>query len=303
MLQCNRFCLGLQEVTDLVEKVTLATELVRRELKQTPAQVTVTIECTPEATQELQAPQPVTGSLTMHQAVPLSQGVPKQGTHVLHGQQQQQQQGTPSEHLAQEPIQIADAAQVAQQQPGGLPSRETPQHQLILVQLVSDNYHDVMTETLQEVESDLKLCWQLLQQCRESFSCLVSFYGENAQAFANDGVFWSDVTTFVDRFTACQKQLRKQIQVKCGPILHLEKNQCCPHRRHVAFDASIITAHTSSTFCLPRSHTAQTLILLRTNSSVVGSVTLLPLNKAKTVTACTTYAETRTDVIGVIFTP
>ena len=70
-------------------------------------------------------------------------------------------------------------------------------------------------QTMLGVESDLKLCRQLLQQCKESFSGLVSYYGENAQAFANDAVFWSDVTTFVDRFTACQKLLRKQMQVTC----------------------------------------------------------------------------------------
>lgn len=208
-------------MTDLVDRVSLAIDLVRGELKQTPAHVTVTMVCAPEATQEPQAPQHFMGSLAMHQEGPHLQGLPKEETHVLHGQQQQQGQ---SGEQSQEPKQIADMPpQLAQKQSGGSPSRETSPHKLVLVQLVSDNYHGVMTQTLQEVEADLKLCWQLLQQCRESFSCLVSFYGENAQAFANDGVFWSDVTTFVDRFTACQKQLRKQLQVSCSPIFYLEK--------------------------------------------------------------------------------
>ena len=78
---------------------------------------------------------------------------------------------------------------------------------------MSDNYLDVMSHTLQDLEQQLKLARQLLGECKESFSCLVAFYGENAQAFANDAVFWSDVVAFVEKFTACQQQLCKLTQV------------------------------------------------------------------------------------------
>ena len=212
-------------------------DLVRAELKRAPGQVAVTITCPPDAAQCQEAPRDVVDGKPMQQQGCLM-GVPKQGASSLHGQQQQGQgvdqspgpkQGAnvtrqhrgQAGQQSQGPRQGGDSPQ---QQHGNKkrqcgqeeasPSRN-PQHKLVLVELASDNYQDIMTKTVYEVESDLKLCRQLLQQCKESFSCLVSFYGENAQAFSNDSVFWSDVTTFVDRFTACQKQLRKQLQVHC----------------------------------------------------------------------------------------
>ena len=231
-LWCNSACLCLQEVTDLVDKVSLAIDLVRSELKRAPAQVTVTIACFPEPPQCRRAPQHVVDSAQQGQHF---QGIPTQGGSLLQQQGQgveqspgpkegtrltQQQQGQAGQQL----LRPNQGENVPQQQHGEQEQQRGQEeaspgmeswHKLVLVELVSDNYQDVMTETVHEVESDLKLCRQLLQQCKESFSCLVSFYGENAQAFATDAVFWSDVTVFVDRFTACQKQLRKQIQVHC----------------------------------------------------------------------------------------
>ena len=171
--------LCLQEVADMVDKVSLAMDLVRTELKCPSARVTVT--------------------LTIASAANTAQ------------LQQASQQATNAQAMS-----LQDQQQADQQQQHGQ-KQDLQAHQddqkLVMVELLSDNYQDVMTQTVHEVDSDLTLCRQLLQQCQESFSCLVSFYGENVQAFANDAVFWSDVTTFVNRFTACQKQLRKQMQV------------------------------------------------------------------------------------------
>ena len=178
--RCKEVHPCLQEVADMVDKVSLAVDLVRTELKRASTRVTVTltIASPASAAQLQQASQQATDS----QPMLLQSQQP-------HGQQQQQH------------------AQV----------HDTQSHQhhqkVVMVELLSDNYQDVMTKTVHEVDSDLKLCRQLLQHCQQSFSCLVSFYGENVQAFASDAVFWSDVTTFVDRLTACQKQLRKQMQV------------------------------------------------------------------------------------------
>lgn len=234
--RCIRACSCLQEVTESVDKVSLAMDLVKSELKRAPARVTVITACCPENAHYQQAPQHVVDTAPMqgHQLP----GVPNQEASLLYGRQQQSQGVEQSSEAEQGPNKTQQQqGQAGQQFQGpkprqGLPQQQyvkqkqrrgqeearpgrDPQHKLVLVELVSDNYHDVMTETVCEVDSDLKLCHQLLQQCKESFSCLVSFYGENAHAFANDAVFWSDVTTFVDRFTACQKQLRKQIQVQC----------------------------------------------------------------------------------------
>ena len=230
----------MQEVTDLVDKVSLAMDLVKSELKHIPARVTVTLVCSPEAAQCQHAG--VGAAPTQQQGHQL-QGAQKQAGTWPHGQQQQGQgvELSSGPKLTQQPQQQGQAGRQGPKQGGQLqqqqletqkqqhgqarasPSRDL-QHRLVQVELLSDNYQDVMMETVHEVESDLALCRQLLQQCKESFSCLVSFYGENAQAFANDAVFWSDVTTFVDRFTACQKQLRKQIQVHCCLIFYLNKH-------------------------------------------------------------------------------
>lgn len=178
-----------------MDKASLAMDLVRSELKRSAARVTVTIECQQlHFTQQQQAPQDDNDSPNSFNLAP---------------PRVQESQILTQEHGAELPYQPQQF-----RQGGGSPSRELQQHRLVRVELVSDNYHDVMTQTMLGVESDLKLCRQLLQQCKDSFSSLVSYYGENAQAFANDAVFWSDVTTFVDSFTACQKQLRKQMQVR-----------------------------------------------------------------------------------------
>ena len=92
-------------------------------------------------------------------------------------------------------------------------SSQASQHP-VSVRLLSDNYHDVMSQTARQVESELQQSRQLLGQCKESFSSLVSFFGENAQALTSDTAFWSDIVVFVEKLTACQRQLRKQMQVR-----------------------------------------------------------------------------------------
>lgn len=137
-------------------------------------------------------------------------------------QEQQQQHQDVGEHtLEQQQQQVQLSGQLQHQQheqghklSGGQRCNTRPSKESVFVELLSDNYQDVMSQTVREVDAGLKLARQLLRQCKASFSCLVSFYGENAQAFANDAVFWSDIIMFVERFTACQKQLRKQMQVR-----------------------------------------------------------------------------------------
>ena len=98
---------------------------------------------------------------------------------------------------------------------------QQPSGPALSVGLLSDNFYDVMSATVKEVESELQLARQLLEQCRESFNSLVSFFGENAQSLANDAVFWSDIIPFVQKFTACQRTLRKQTQVSVQQDLRL----------------------------------------------------------------------------------
>ncbi|KAK9830554.1 hypothetical protein WJX72_012430 [[Myrmecia] bisecta] len=82
----------------------------------------------------------------------------------------------------------------------------------VSVQLQSDNYHDIMCETLQEVEGEVEQLQAVQKQCRESFAGLVAFFGENVNALASDADFWPDVQAFVERFSACQRQIFHQIQ-------------------------------------------------------------------------------------------
>lgn len=76
---------------------------------------------------------------------------------------------------------------------------------------------------LQEGEAQLKALRRLQRQAQDSFAHLVSFFGENPQALASDADFWSEVSLFVQRFSSCQRQLRKQKLVSCPalwPRLH-----------------------------------------------------------------------------------
>ena len=68
---------------------------------------------------------------------------------------------------------------------------------------------------LQEGEAQLKALQRLQRQAQDSFAHLVSFFGENPQALASDADFWSEVALFVQRFSGCQRQLRKQKLVSC----------------------------------------------------------------------------------------
>jgi len=175
----------LQEVTDIIDKVAVAMDLVRTELKRCTARVTVTLTVSSYAQQEKDG----------HDHC--QQAQPDQNQSALSSDQPHDQQD-----FTQDELDDRQSSHMFEQQ----------QH-VVFVDLLSDNYRDVMSQTVREVDKELKLARQLLRQCKESFNCLVSFYGENAQAFANDAVFWSDVIVFVEKFTACQRHLRKQIQV------------------------------------------------------------------------------------------
>ena len=70
--------------------------------------------------------------------------------------------------------------------------------------------HLFSTICLQEGEAQLKALRRLQRQAQHSFAHLVSFFGENPQALASDADFWTEVSLFVQRFSGCQRQLRKQ---------------------------------------------------------------------------------------------
>ena len=72
---------------------------------------------------------------------------------------------------------------------------------------------------LQEGESQLKALRRLQRQAQDSFAHLVSFFGENPQALASDADFWSEVSLFVQRFSGCQRELRKQKLVSHPALL------------------------------------------------------------------------------------
>lgn len=88
-----------------------------------------------------------------------------------------------------------------------------------------------VSASLQMAEEELKTVRQQLRQCKQSFDSLVKFFGENPGALANDAVFWVDVISFVNRFTACQREVFMQAQVKLNSALSndnvgLHRN-CC----------------------------------------------------------------------------
>ncbi len=220
-----------QEVTDMIDKTSVAMDLVRSELKRSTATVKVSLTVPPcvqtggvECEQKcgLSPKSSVSPDSSNKQAQSPSQ----EASLVADQQQQQQQQHQHQQHtkLSKSEEEQAIACQqhtpdVESQQkcycscsPGRLNHDEDSRKE-VLVELLSDNYQDVMIQTVREVDKELKLARQLLGQCKESFSSLVSFYGENVQAFANDAVFWSDVVAFVQKFTACQRALCKQMQV------------------------------------------------------------------------------------------
>ncbi|KAL0049978.1 hypothetical protein WJX82_001917 [Trebouxia sp. C0006] len=186
---------SVQEVTDMIDKTSVAMDLVRSELKRSTVTVKVSLTVSPcvqtgsvECEQKCGlSPKP---SVSPDSSNKRAQSPSQEASLVADQQQQQQQQQTKSSRL----------------------NHDEDSRTEVLVELLSDNYQDVMSQTVREVDKELKLARQLLGQCKESFSSLVSFYGENAQAFANDAVFWSDVVAFVQKFTACQRALRKQMQ-------------------------------------------------------------------------------------------
>ena len=216
----------LQEVTDMIDKTSVAMDLVRSELKRSTVTVKVSLTVSPCVQ---------TGSVECEQKCGLSPKPsvspdssnkraqsPSQEASLVADQQQQQQQQQTKSSMSEEKQEMAcqqhtpnaesQQGQYCGCSPGRLNHDEDSRTE-VLVELLSDNYQDVMSQTVREVDKELKLARQLLGQCKESFSSLVSFYGENAHAFANDAVFWSDVVAFVQKFTACQRALRKQMQV------------------------------------------------------------------------------------------
>ena len=152
---------ALQEVADMLDRVSAALELVKTELQHSAATVSVTLKVASAA------------------------------------MQLQQQQETQPPTQTQSCCSSSQASQC-----------------WVSVSLLSDNYHDVMSQTASQVESELQLTRQLLGQCKESFSSLVSFFGENAQALTSDAAFWSDIIIFVEKLTAGQRQLHKQLQAR-----------------------------------------------------------------------------------------
>ncbi|KAA6421764.1 MAG: formin domain containing, partial [Trebouxia sp. A1-2] len=224
---------SVQEVTDMIDKTSVAMDLVRSELKRSTATVKVSLTVSPCVQQ---------GSIDFEQKSGLSPKSsvspgssnkqaqsPAQEALLVAPQQHQQHHDTKSNRSeeqqnmsrSEEEQEIACQQHTpdAESQRGlccscspGRQKQDEDSHKEVLVELLSDNYQDVMSQTVREVDKELKLARQLLGHCKESFSSLVSFYGENAQAFANDAVFWSDVVAFVQKFTACQRALRKQMQ-------------------------------------------------------------------------------------------
>ena len=72
---------------------------------------------------------------------------------------------------------------------------------------------NVVVLCLQEASIQVKSVRQLLGQCKDSFNGLVKFFGDNPQALANDAAYWADIITFVNRFTTCQREVMKRLQV------------------------------------------------------------------------------------------
>ena len=224
----------------MIDKVSVAIELVRSEVKRSKPQVTVSLtvaSCVQSDNTDQQLVTSCSSSVNTVHSLQQSNNSDHQKPHAdsfdSHQQikQQQQQQADTSSNECEQRTKASCQQQTSadhphkeqQKQPANrLPGTDQSSgdlcRQVVLVELVSDNYKDVMSQTVREVDKELKLARQLLGCCKESFHCLVSFYGENAQAFANDAVFWSDVVSFVESFTACQRQLRKQMQV-CMPVL------------------------------------------------------------------------------------
>lgn len=234
----------------MIDKVSVAIELVRSEVKRSKPQVTVSLtvaSCVQSDNTDQQLVTSCSSSVNTAHSLQQSNNSDHQNPHAdscdSHQQitqQQQQEADTRSAESEQKKRKkascqqqiCADHPQKDQQKqqathlPGTDQSCGDVCRQVVMVKLVSDNYKDVMSQTVREVDKELKLARQLLGQCKESFHCLVSFYGENTQAFANDAVFWSDVVSFVEGFTACQRQLCKQMQVCLLVLLH--SAQCHP---------------------------------------------------------------------------
>ena len=221
----------------MIDKISVAIDLVRSELKRSTATVKVSLTVPPYVQTGSVGCQQSSVSSTKSSVSPDGSNKqaqsPAQEASPVAKQQQQQTKSSRSEEeqntsRCEEEQEIAyqqvppDAESQQEHYCSCSPGRQTQDEDSrkeVLVELVSDNYQDVMSQTVWEVDKELKLARQLLGQCQESFSSLVSFYGENAQAFANDAVFWSDVVAFVQKFTACQRALRKQMQVWPSTVL------------------------------------------------------------------------------------
>ena len=231
----------------MIDKVSVALELVRSEVKRSKPQVTVSLTVASCVQSDNKDQQLVTSCLSsvntvdsLHQSNNSDHQKPHVDNFDSHQQlKHQQQQADTSSNEYEQRTKASCQQQASADHPHKEQQKQQVNHlpgidqssgdlcrQVVLVELVSDNYQDVMSQTVREVDKELKLARQLLGRCKESFHCLVSFYGENAQAFANDAIFWSDVVSFVESFTACQRQLRKQMQVCLLVLLH--SAQCHP---------------------------------------------------------------------------
>ena len=217
----------------MIDKTSVAMDLVRSELKRSTATVKVSLtvpSCVQSGSVDGQQKSGLSpkSSVSPNSSNKQAQSPDQEAPLVANQQQQQHDTKSSTSGGEQKTTRSEEEHEIACQQythdaepqqgqycscsPGRLNHDEDSRKE-VQVELLSDNYQDVMSQTIREVDKELKLARQLLGQCKESFSSLVSFYGENAQAFANDAVFWSDVVAFVQKFTACQRALRKQLQV------------------------------------------------------------------------------------------
>ncbi|KAL0027450.1 hypothetical protein WJX77_001937 [Trebouxia sp. C0004] len=289
--------ISVQEVTDMIDKISVAMDLVRSELKRSSTATVKVSLLVPSCVQTgIVDCQQNSGLSPKSSVSPDSSNKqaesPAQEASSVADQQHQQQYDTksssrskedPNTNRSQEEQEIScqQRSPVAESQQGqycscslGRLNRNEDSRKEVLVELLSDNYQDLMSQTVQEVDKELKLARQLLGQCKESFSKLVSFYGENAQAFANDAVFWSDVVAFVQKFTACQRALRKQMQEqedmrRRKELRRCQKSKASPTSSHTA--AAAVTQPTATA-----SSAAPASVPLQQDASVTADIASQP---------------------------
>eukprot|EP01025_Chloroclados_australasicus_P040382 TRINITY_DN4216_c0_g1_i1.p1 TRINITY_DN4216_c0_g1~~TRINITY_DN4216_c0_g1_i1.p1 ORF type:complete len:833 (-),score=101.21 TRINITY_DN4216_c0_g1_i1:1768-3951(-) len=74
----------------------------------------------------------------------------------------------------------------------------------VQVDLLVDNYQDIMTDNLLDIKRKLKHLMDKLKTCMNHFERLLGFYGEKSQNI-NEEDFWGAVITFVERLSQHQR--------------------------------------------------------------------------------------------------